>query len=53
MVPYTFSCFYLDAAGNSEVKLVTYEMGGHHNFDGSEGLPNFDDDVIDWIDNLP
>lgn len=53
MVPYTFSRFYLDAAGNTEVKLVTYEMGGHHNFDGSEGLPNFDDDVIDWIDNLP
>ena len=53
MVPCKFSRFYLDAAGNTEAKLVTYEKGGHHNFDGSEGLPNFDDDVIDWIENLP
>lgn len=57
LVPYGLSRLYLDAAGSSgnddKVKLVTYERGGHHNFDGSGGLPNFDDEVREWIENLP
>lgn len=53
LVPYKMSQTYLDASSsNTKVKLVSYERGGHHNFDGSEGLPNFDDDVIKWINNL-
>ena len=56
LVPSVVSKMYLDAAcssGNdSKVKLVTYENGGHHNFDGSDGLPNFDIEVRDWINNL-
>ena len=57
LVPYPVAQMYLDAAdsnGNDDkVKLCTYESGGHHNFDGTEDLPNFDDSVIEWIDNLP
>ena len=57
LVPYSVAQMYLDAAGSngkdSKVKLCTYESGGHHNFDGTEDLPNFDDSVIEWIDNLP
>lgn len=59
LVPYAVSKMYLDAAASNsgndvdtKVKLVTYESGGHHNFDGSGGLPNFDDEVIEWINNL-
>lgn len=56
-VPYEVSKLYLNAASSSgndsKVKLVTYESGGHHNFDGSDGLPNFDDEIIEWIDRLP
>lgn len=57
LVPYKVSQMYLDAAGSNgnddKIKLCTYESGGHHNFDGTEGLPNFDDAVIEWVDNLP
>ena len=53
LAPYASSKMYSDAAdgsgGASKVKLVTYEKGGHHNFDGSDDLPNFDDKVIEWI----
>ena len=55
LVPYPLSQIYLDAArsnGDDHVQLVTYERGGHHNFDGTDGLPNFDDCVVKWIDNL-
>lgn len=54
LVPYPVSQIYLNAAdsnGNDHVQLVTYESGGHHNFDGTDDLPNFDDKVIEWIDN--
>ena len=30
------------------VELVTFERGGHHAFDGSGGLPNFDDNIDAW-----
>ena len=30
------------------VELVTFERGGHHAFDGSGGLPNFDDSIDAW-----
>lgn len=56
LVPYGASAMYLDAASSNgndaKVKLVTYESGGHHNYDGTGGLPNFDDEVICWIENL-
>jgi hypothetical protein len=54
LVPYPVTQLYLDAATSNghEVKLITYEKGGHHNFDGTDDLPNFDDDVIEWIENL-
>lgn len=48
-VPYQLSERYLV---HDRVKLVTYEAGGHHNYDGSSGLPNFDDDIIDWFQSL-
>jgi len=56
LVPYGVSRMYVDAAarGRTELKLSTYERGGHHNFDGSDtSLPNFDDEVIEWIEGLP
>jgi hypothetical protein len=57
LTPYKVSQMYLDAAGSNgnddKIKLCTYECGGHHNFDGTEGLPNFDHTVIEWIDDLP
>jgi hypothetical protein len=43
------SQLYLDAAGSDgNLKLITYERGWHHNFDGTEDLPCFDDEVIEW-----
>lgn len=55
LVPYPVTQLYLDAAsssGNDHLKLCAYEIGGHHNFDGSDNLPNFDDEVIQWIDKM-
>ena len=57
LVPYPMAQMYLDAAGSNgnddKIKLCTYEKGGHHNFDGTESLPNFDDEVVDWVEKLP
>ena len=44
-VSYALSDYY---AAVPSVKLVTYEKGGHHAFDGTMDLPNFDDDVVAW-----
>ncbi|KAL9188162.1 hypothetical protein ACHAXT_006540 [Thalassiosira profunda] len=51
LVPYPVSELY-KSAGGDKVKLVTYESGGHHNFDGTGSLPNFDDEVMKWIETL-
>jgi len=39
-------------AGNENIKVVSYESGGHANFDGEDNLPNFDDDIVAWIRRL-
>jgi hypothetical protein len=46
-VPFSLSKAYM--ASSSDIKLIAFEQGGHHNFDGSSGLPNFDDDVVEWF----
>jgi predicted esterase len=46
MAPYQLSVRLMS---HDKVKLVTYEKGGHANFDGSNGLPNFDDEIMDWL----
>ena len=44
-VPYALSKYY---AAVDSVTLVTYEVGGHTGFRGADGLPNFDDEVVEW-----
>jgi hypothetical protein len=46
LVPYQLSSHFLV---HDRVNLVAYDKGGHANFDGSNNLPNFDDDVITWL----
>jgi len=57
LIPYPVTQLYLDAAGSNgddeKIKFISYERGGHHNFDGTDNLPNFDDSVIEWVNNLP
>ena len=45
-VPYQLSSRFV---AHPTVKLVAYEKGGHANFDGTNNLPNFDDDVVEWF----
>lgn len=45
--PFFMSKWFTNESGR--VKLVTYTEGNHHNFDGTDGLPNFNDEVIDWF----
>ena len=45
-VPFKLSVAY---TALPNVKLVAYEKGGHHNFDGTCGLPNFDDEIVAWF----
>jgi len=45
--PYCMAKWF--AEGNPNVRLVVYEEGGHHNFDGSGGLPNFNEEVEQWL----
>lgn len=46
LVPYQLSSRF---RVHDKVKLVTYEQGGHANFDGSDELPNFDDEIATWL----
>ena len=46
LVPYQLSSRFLV---HDRVKLVTYDKGGHANFDGSNKLPNFDDEILAWF----
>lgn len=49
LVPYKLSEQYLVHAN---VQRITYDEGGHANFDGTGSLPNFDDEIISWLRNL-
>jgi len=46
LVPYKLSSRFLV---HDQVKFVSYEKGGHANFDGSNSLPNFDDEILTWL----
>lgn len=47
LMSYKLSSRYLVHDG---VKLVTYDSGGHANFDGSDELPNFDGEILVWLE---
>ena len=44
-VPYSLAELYTAV---DSVELVTFESGGHSKFNGTGGLPNFDDSVAAW-----
>jgi hypothetical protein len=46
LAPYPLSSQFLI---HSRVKLVSYETGGHGGFDGTQGLPDFDEEVVAWM----
>jgi hypothetical protein len=49
LIPYQLSSRFLV---HDKVKLISYERGGHANFDGSDDLPNFDNEIMAWLQKI-